>query len=127
MNTQCTIAPGRPSKTGGYARKTVNGVPWYAHRLAWVQAFGPVPDGLMVCHTCDVRMCINIEHLFLGTHADNMADMVKKGRSKKLDTPQHFTLRLAKDDHQELARLSKVQNRPIAEIVREAIQIYTKG
>lgn len=52
----------------------------YAHRLAWVQAYGPIPDGLSVLHTCDTRACVNPEHLFLGTHKDNTLDMVAKGR-----------------------------------------------
>jgi hypothetical protein len=53
----------------------------YAHRVAWELSNGPIPDGLHVLHRCDVKRCINAtDHLFLGTHADNMADMVAKRR-----------------------------------------------
>lgn len=51
-----------------------------AHRLMWEITNGPVPPGIMVCHTCDVRRCVNPAHLFLGTAKDNTQDMLAKGR-----------------------------------------------
>lgn len=52
----------------------------YAHRIAFVEAVGPIPDGCEVCHTCDNPPCTNRLHLFAATHAENMADMARKGR-----------------------------------------------
>ena len=67
---------GTGSRTDG-SRRTM-----LTHRAAWEVAYGPIPDGVMVCHKCDNRACINPEHLFLGNQTDNMRDMIAKGRKR---------------------------------------------
>lgn len=53
-----------------------------AHRVAWEMQCGPIPTGLHVLHKCDVPLCCRIDHLFLGTHQDNIADAFSKNRMK---------------------------------------------
>lgn len=59
-----------------------------AHRVAYELWKGPIPQGLHVCHTCDNGLCVNPDHLFVGTWRDNCLDKVRKGRQPKPDMSQ---------------------------------------
>ena len=64
----------------GYGCFKVNGKNENSHRVSWRITFGEIPEGLLVCHHCDNRLCVRPEHLFLGTYKDNMQDCSLKGR-----------------------------------------------
>ena len=76
----CWLWSGAIIANAGYGNLPIRGKSVAASRAAWMAFKGPIPDGLMVCHKCDVRLCCNPDHLFLGTQKDNMADMTAKGR-----------------------------------------------
>ena len=81
----------------GYGRIGVNYKNILAHRFSWGLHFGMIPKGMNVLHECDNPPCVNPAHLFLGTQADNMKDMVAKGRS-------HTAFKLTVYDVREIRR-----------------------
>jgi hypothetical protein len=65
----------------GYGSMGFEGKTTSTHRLSYLWFKGEIPEGMFVCHTCDVPSCVNPEHLFLDTNSGNMKDMFKKGRN----------------------------------------------
>lgn len=73
----------KPNRPYGYVSKRYDKTiaKWFAHRLAWMFRYNcPVPKGLNCCHTCDNTLCVNPDHIFLGTQKQNLDDARRKGR-----------------------------------------------
>lgn len=69
-----------------------------AHRAAWILTHGAIRGGMMVCHKCDNRLCVNPAHLFLGTHDDNMRDKAQKGHNVRFPGEKNPNSRLSTND-----------------------------
>lgn len=84
-----------------------------AHRFSYEIHKGPIPNGLIVLHSCDVPNCVNPEHLSVGTHLDNNRDMISKGRNKQPSGERHGLSKFS-DEQREVIRKDSRSARAIA-------------
>lgn len=85
----CWLWKLRPA-TSGHGRIKVNGKMVYAHRVSYLLFTGEIPVGMVVCHRCDTPLCVNPQHLFLGTSRDNSIDLARKGLSGPQLKPEAY-------------------------------------
>lgn len=88
----------------GYGQLSSGARRYKAHRLAWQMENGEIPDGMMVCHRCDNPSCVNTRHMWVGSHEENMADMILKGRSPRSVGPRNGQAKLSSEQVAELRR-----------------------
>ncbi len=102
----------------GYGRFKFEGkMRFLAHRASWIIHFGPIPEGLCVCHTCDNRKCVNPKHLFLGSNYDNIIDRALKNRSNRPFGNKFTTRKITEDNVRAIRQMLKegIYQRIIAE------------
>ncbi len=118
------------ASTGGYGYVQNKGV----HRVSYETFIGEIPEGHLVCHHCDTPLCVNPNHLFTGTHQDNMDDMKKKKRNLNqgihMRNPEHINRMIYKNpaqtDHFKNI-MSSEQNPAKRDDVRKKISQGKKG
>lgn len=116
----------------GYGRISSREGPKSAHRVSYEIFKGPIPEGSLVCHSCDHPWCVNPAHLWVGTNQDNMTDMIKKGRQGKLYGEESSNSKLSeKQVHKILDLLEKGIRRSVIakkfKVCKSTIDLIKQG
>ena len=105
-------------RSDGYGRLRVGGTTKLTHRVSWELNCGALPDGLCVLHRCDNPPCVNPDHLFLGTHQDNIRDRDQKGRNGHCLGQKHGRSKLKTEDVMRMRRIfstGKIEQKTLAQ------------
>jgi hypothetical protein len=117
----CWLWRGRVNQRG-YGRILIAGRETYVHRAMWERSrHQTIPAGKIICHKCDVPACINPDHLYLGTHADNHRDMDERGRRI---APPVGLLKGMRSPHAKLTDQQILEIRASAELQRVLAERY---
>lgn len=131
--TNCWNWLGHLRNYAGYGAFKIKGKNYLAHRVSYIIFKGEIPKGLSTCHRCDSRKCVNPEHLYLGTHSQNIQDCWDKDRHpiyEKRDTLTQSTVRrirefkLRNKSIEEISGLLKLNRSTVRRVVTK--QTYSK-
>lgn len=107
---------GGNSRSEAYGGFWLDGKATLAHRQAYVWEHGEIPDGLVICHRCDNSLCVNPEHLFVGTYSDNVQDMLTKRRGNPRRGDTHPCAKLTTEEV-DFVRVTKMENSTLARVL----------
>lgn len=102
--------------TFGHGLFNLQRIPRMAHRISWTLINGAIPEGMNVLHHCDNPNCVNPDHLFLGTQADNIRDMCSKGRNSCGRGQTHYNAKLTDQQVSEIRAINGMTQKQIAAI-----------
>lgn len=94
-------------QSSGYGSICIKFKRYRAHRLSYILFKGNIPKNMFVCHTCDIKHCVNPDHLWLGTLQDNVNDMMNKGRHARVSKEKHSQCKLRTND---ISKIRKLHN-----------------
>jgi len=124
----CWECTSHRARAAGYPYFKAEGKNILGHRLVYMEEKGPIPEGLLVRHTCDNRKCLNPKHLLLGTYKDNFQDMVDRGDISHLRTGNKGkTLFSARGSKNHRAKLNEEKVRTIRQLLKDGAGVRELG
>jgi hypothetical protein len=123
QSSGCWLWTGYVNKGNGYGVLSHEGKPETVHRLSYQCYVGDIPPGMFVLHKCDVRACFNPDHLMVGTHLDNMADMRAKRRYPLGD--QHYNTKVSDASVEEIKTRKRAGERADKLAAEYGVSKYT--
>jgi hypothetical protein len=103
----------------GYGQFSSNRKTYKAHRISWELHFGEIEKNKNICHSCDIKLCVNPDHLFLGTQKENIHDMCKKNRQHRPTGVKNPKVKLTESQVLEIRELAKQKTNSIVKLSKK--------
>lgn len=122
----CHICTSHKTREGRYPKCVRNKKIWKISRLKYLEHKGEIPKGLIIRHTCDNRMCINPDHLILGTHKQNAEDRKLRNRNGDQNGVKNHMSKLSEDQIKEIREINNLPTAKIAKIYNVSQTLISK-